>query len=88
MTEYLPAVHAIQSTNALLPNVSKYVPAGQLRHVVSEDEPWMTEYLPAAQLRHDVAPSSDPYFPARQRDGSIHRVDVLTQHRHGLVQRL
>ena len=33
-----------------LPDVSRYVSGGQLRHVVFDDEPFTTEYLPATQL--------------------------------------
>jgi hypothetical protein len=38
----------MQSDSASLLLVSRYVPGGQLRHVVLDDEPLMTEYLPAA----------------------------------------
>ena len=48
MPEYLPAAHAKQSDSASLPLVSMYVPGGQSRQDVLDDEPLMPEYLPAA----------------------------------------
>ena len=38
MPEYLPAAQAMQSDTASLPLVSRYVPAGQSRHDVLDDE--------------------------------------------------
>ena len=57
MTEYLPAAHAMQSESASLPLVSRYVPAGQFRHVVLDDKPLMTEYLPAAHAKQSDSAS-------------------------------
>ena len=61
-TEYLPGTHAIQSANWSFPDVSTYVPDGQLRHVVADDEPSTTEYLPGAHvMQSDTASLPNMY---------------------------
>ncbi len=55
--ENLPASHAMQSDAASSPMVSRYVPGGQSRHVVSDDEPLMPEYLPAAHAMQSESAS-------------------------------
>ena len=69
MPEYLPAAHVMQSNSASLPIVSRYVPAGQSRHVLIDDEPLMTEYLPAAHAEQSdsaLLPIVSRYVPAGQ----------------------
>ena len=64
--EYLPAEHAMQSDRASLLSVSRYLPDGQLRQVVTDDEPLMNENLPAAHaIQSDKASllSVSRYFP-------------------------
>ena len=69
MTEYLPVIHVMQSDSASLPIVSRYVPAGQFRHVVPDDDPFTTEYLPATQRMqslNSLLPTVSRYVPAGQ----------------------
>ena len=67
--EYVDALQSMQSDSASLLSVSRYVPGGQLRHVVTDDEPWMNEYLPAAHaMQSDSASllSVSRYVPGGQ----------------------
>ena len=56
-----------------LPDDSRYVPDGQLRHVVFDDEPFTTEYFPAThpiQLTNASLPIVSRYVP----DGQLRHV--------------
>ena len=63
----LERVPASQPWHVAAPAVLENLPAGQLKHVFTEEAPVAAEYVPAVQLlAHALAPASEENFPAAQ----------------------
>lgn len=63
----LERVPASQPWHVAAPAVLENLPAGQLKHVFTEEAPVAAEYVPAVQLlAHALAPASEENLPAAQ----------------------
>jgi len=65
-TELELTAHATQTSDALAPAVTEYVPALQFAHVADVVAPVSPEYVPAMQFVHALAPAVVEYAPGGQ----------------------